>query len=294
MIKGRFSIKDLENLSGIQAHTIRIWEKRYQLLTPSRTQSNIRYYDAVNLSKLLNIAFLYKLGLKISKLAAMGDIQIQQEVGFYAQQVISDDIILMDFTKAMANFDAPLFEQTYHRLTTKSSLEEAFVKVLFPLMKNIGVQWQSSAITPAHEHFMSALLMRKLWVNIEGLEKHSSDVKKETYVLFLPENELHELSLVFYYYQLLIKGHQVVYLGANVPLDNLQSFTGRGNKTIFVSNFTVSPLKNDLPNYFAQFYKYLLQHTQNQFWVLGNQIATYNQPSLAKQIAICHKGLPIE
>ena len=154
-VKNVFSIKDLENLSGIKAHTIRIWEKRYNVLEPMRSDTNIRYYNLVNLQKLLNITLLHDHGYKISRIAKFTEQQIPEAV----REIISEKSVkshaISSFKMAMLNFDQSLFFKTYDTLLSEKSFREVFHEVFIPLMNEIGLLWQSETITPAHEHFIS-------------------------------------------------------------------------------------------------------------------------------------------
>ena len=165
-VKSQFSIKDLENLSGVKAHTIRIWEKRYNLLTPDRTDTNIRTYDLDNLKRLLNVTFLYKEGYKISKIAKLDDSEIQTLIEDLAIDS-QEDFALKAFKTAMFEFDEQLFTETYSKLSTQKSFREIFFDVFIPLLIEIGTLWQTGTIEPCHESFISELLKRKIIVNIE-------------------------------------------------------------------------------------------------------------------------------
>ena len=164
-IKNVFSIKDLENLSGIKAHTIRIWEKRYQVLEPMRTDTNIRLYDLVSLQKLLNITFLHEYGYKISKIATYSENEIQTLVKQIISSKNSKNHAINAFKMAMMNFDQQLFFNTYNWLAEEKSFKEIFHQVFIPLLDEIGLLWQTDTISPAHEHFISYLLRQKIILN---------------------------------------------------------------------------------------------------------------------------------
>ena len=169
-VKTRFTIKDLENLSGIKAHTIRIWEQRYNILEPHRTDTNIRYYDLKNLQKLLNVKLLYNRGFKISKIAALSPkellLLVKEQVGLTDKE----DAALNSFKMAMIKFDHQLFEQTYNQLLAHKTVREIFLEYFVPFLIDIGFLWQSNTITPAQEHFVTNLIKQKLHSNIERLQ----------------------------------------------------------------------------------------------------------------------------
>ncbi|MBC7494583.1 MAG: MerR family transcriptional regulator, partial [Flavobacterium sp.] len=169
-IKNTFSIKDLENLSGIKAHTIRIWEKRYNVLEPMRTDTNIRFYDLSCLQKLLNITLLHDYGYKISKISKMSEEKIPSLVREIISQKSAKHHAISSFKMAMMNFDQTLFTSTYNNLLSEKSFKEIFYDVFIPLMNEIGFLWQTDTITPAHEHFLSYLVKQKLLINTEKLQ----------------------------------------------------------------------------------------------------------------------------
>lgn len=264
-----FSIKDLENLSGIKAHTIRIWEKRYEILSPSRTDSNIRFYDIVNLQKLLNVTLLYNNGLKISKIAKLDKDELQIRVRELASRTEGNEKFLNAMKLAMLNFDQSLFENTYNRLVLENSFRNIFVEVFIPLLHSIGLEWQSNSITPAHEHFISNLIKQKLHINIERVQQIPPKYPEKIFVLFLPMNEIHELGLLYIQYELILKGYHAIYLGQSVPLDNLEVIQKVYSGVTFVSYFTVRPSADDVPDYLDQFETTILNKPGNKLWILG-------------------------
>ena len=189
-IKQDFTIKDLENISGIKAHTIRIWEKRYNLLAPKRTETNIRFYSNENLQKLLNIVLLNNNNFKISKIAKMSDEELILQSREMAFNSLNNDEAINSFKLAMFQFDKVLFNNTYNKLLLNMSFREVFKDVFIPFLDHIGLLWQTDTLIPAHEHFISNLIAQKIQINTEKLQYDISNTSK-TYVLFLPENEIH-------------------------------------------------------------------------------------------------------
>ncbi|MFD2890985.1 MerR family transcriptional regulator [Flavobacterium chuncheonense] len=273
-----FSVKDLENLSGIKAHTIRIWEKRYELFAPQRTDNNIRYYTTDDLKKLLNIAFLNSFGYKISKIAALSDGEIKDLVQQIHSEKTSASIAIANFKLAMFHFDSALFHKTYDDLKKTKSFEVIFEEVFMPLLDEIGLLWQTETLKPIHEHFISSLIRQKLFSAIEHLQLQQESVSNdEVFVLFLPLQEIHELGILYVHYLLLQKGKTVVYLGENVPVADLKSVTSLFDKITFVSYFTVYPTTDKVNDYLLDFHYEILQEKGNQLWILGRQSQFLNK-----------------
>jgi DNA-binding transcriptional MerR regulator len=267
-IKTRFSIKDLENLSGIKAHTIRIWEKRYHLLEPERTDTNIRFYNQENLQKLLNVAYLNDNGHKISKIAELNASDINQKVREITLDNTSLTPAINAMTLSMLSFDQPLFENTYNQLLTKYSFRDLFLNVMVQLLERIGLLWQSNSIVPAHEHFISTLIRQKLLVNIERVQNVQTDQSK-VFVLFLPINELHDIGLLYIHLELLLRGHKSVFLGHSVPLDNLKELQNAFDNITYITYFTVSPASTHALDFLIKAGKEVLSIRSESLLVLG-------------------------
>jgi len=258
IITNHFSIKDIENLSGIKAHTIRIWEKRYQLFEPKRTDTNIRYYVVEDLKKILNVSLLVSKGLKISKISKLSDDEIREAVILQVANSNSSEGFENAVLMAMLNFDQNQFELIYNKLTAEFSFREIFNNLFIPLLYKIGLQWQSDTITPAHEHFISNLITQKLHVNIERVNQTDNVVNDKVFVLFLPLQEIHQLGLLFIQYELILKGYKTIFLGERVPLESLESVFKLHKNISFISYFTVFPPKEKVIEYLKSFeQKYL-------------------------------------
>lgn len=268
-IKSVFSIKDLENLSGIKAHTIRIWEKRYNVLEPMRSDTNIRFYDASNLQKLLNITLLHNHGYKISKISKHNS----KEISELAKKIINDksatNHAVNAFKMAMMNFDQTLFTTTYNELLSKKTLKDVFCDVFIPLMEEIGLLWQTKTITPAHEHFISHLVRQKILVNTEALQNSDSIHDDKVFVLFLPQNEIHELGLLYLNYELIYNGYKTIYLSESVPLSDLKDITNYFENICFVTYTTIEPEKNKINDYIQEFNDEILSKSNSQLWLAG-------------------------
>lgn len=250
-IKTVFTIKDLENISGIKAHTIRIWEKRYNLFEPNRTDTNIRYYSTESLLKLLNVALLNKHNHKISKIADMSEGQIivnARELAF--KHAVNDDAINA-FKMSMFQFDKVLFNTTYNRLLHKKTFREIFKEVFIPFLNHVGLLWQTNTVMPAHEHFISNLIIQKIQLNTEKLEAAATN-QDYTFVFFLPEGEVHEIGLLYLNYELVLRGSQTIYLGQSLPLANLDYFFNGELKVCFITSMTVKPYEDKVVEYFNE------------------------------------------
>ena len=269
-IKQDFTIKDLENISGIKAHTIRIWEKRYSLLTPKRTETNIRYYTPENLTKLLNIVLLNNNSFKISKIAAMSDDDIKLQSRELAFSIATNDEAINAFKVSMFQFDKILFNNTYNKLLHKKTFREIFKDVFIPFLEHIGLLWQTDTLLPAHEHFISNLITQKIQLNTEKLQYNISNSNK-TYVLFLPENEIHELGLLYLNYELVLRENHTIYLGQSLPLNNLNYFLDSDREVSFITSLTIQPYDDKIENYFNEINE-VMKGTKNQFIATGRKV----------------------
>lgn len=233
-----YSIKDLEQLSGIKAHTLRIWEQRYNLLNPKRTDTNIRFYDDDDLKLILNVALLNDNGYKISKIASMASEEMRGEVMKLTERTLTHDDQIHALTICMIEMDEERFDKVLSTNILKLGFEQTMMNIIYPFMSKIGVLWQTGAINPAHEHFISNLVRQKLIVAIDG-QVASGDGKK--FLLFLPEGELHEISLLFASYLIKSKGNKVIYLGQNTPNEDLLAVYKIHQPDYMLTIITTSP-----------------------------------------------------
>jgi MerR family transcriptional regulator, light-induced transcriptional regulator len=276
-VKTIFTVKDLENLSGIKAHTIRIWEKRYQIFKPQRTENNIRLYENQDLTNLLNVSFLNNFGYKISKIAKLNETERQDLVKSIYSEKSKRDLAINDFKIAMLNFDAKLFHKVYDEICKDKSFKDVFYNIFIPLLDEIGMLWQTGTIKPSHEHFISYLIKQKLNSIIENLQLNTPVTNDKIYVLFLPQTEVHDLGLMFINAELINNGYQTVFLGDNIPLEDLEDFINHFDDITFVSYFTVAPTADELDNYLSNFYSKILENTSNELWILGKQMQYANK-----------------
>ena len=271
-VKTSFSIKNLEHLSGIKAHTIRIWEKRYNLFEPERTETNIRLYNLDSLQKLLNVSLLYKNGFKISKIAKMEVLEIKEKVHTITLQKSPYDWSLGLFKLSMINFDQRMFTNTFDELMEKMSFGEIYQSIFTPLMIELGVLWQTNSISPSHEHFVTSLIKQKIHSLCEKLQENQPINANKTFVLYLPDNEIHELGLLYLNYEILVRGYKTIFLGQSVPTASLSNFQDKSEKMIFVSCFTIEPNQDRVVDYLDEFEKEVLSSEEkSELWITGFQ-----------------------
>jgi len=272
-MKSDFSIKDLENISGIKAHTIRIWEKRYKLLEPERTETNIRHYGLRSLQKLLNVAFLNSNGIKISKIAKLSNEEVSAHVREIASRGNIEHHAINAFKMSMFHFDQVLFYKTYMNLLERYTFREIFYDVFIPLLNEMGLLWQTNTISPAHEHFISAHIKQKILLNIEKLQSLEPKPATRTFVLFLPENEIHDIGLLFVNYELRSRGYHTIFLGESIPMESLSDVLEFFNEITFISYFTVKPIeREDVLIYLDNFKELLLKKESSKLWLLGHKL----------------------
>lgn len=236
-----YSIKELEKLSGIKAHTIRIWEKRYNLIDPHRTNTNIRYYTDEDLKKILNVAVLNRQGIKISNIAKLNDLELKEEIVRVTKSTKSHDTIVDSLVIAMVDLDEYKLESIIDRSIAKIGFKTTVLDVLYPFLEKVGILWQSGDVNPAQEHFVSNLIRQKIIAAAEQLP-HTFFPKAKKFILLLPEDEYHELSLLFAQYLLKESHHEVIYLGQSVPYsDVLTTGSSKHFDYILVSSTTPRP-----------------------------------------------------
>ncbi|HTH31989.1 MAG TPA: MerR family transcriptional regulator [Lacibacter sp.] len=215
----KFTIKDLENLSGIKAHTIRIWEQRYSFLKPQRTATNIRYYSNLELKMLLNISLLNKYGYKISHIDRMSNEELREKTLTLTSAEAQQERLINELIQHMIDVELEGFEKILDQHVQAKGIEKTITYIIFPFLERIGILWLTDHINPAQEHLITNIIRQKLIVGIENAITPLS--LKAKMLLFLPENEHHEIGLLFLHYLLKSRGVKVIYLGASVPLKDL-------------------------------------------------------------------------
>ena len=286
-VKSEFSIKNLENISGIKAHTIRIWEKRYKLLSPERTDTNIRKYSLESLRKLLNINLLYKNGFKISKIANLEPDKISPLVREIALENNTENISINALKLAMVNFDVGMFDIKYKILVENYGFEYVFFKIFVPLMTELGILWQTGAICPSHEHFVTSLIKQKIHVQTEKIQnKKSVEKSSPKFVVFLPENEIHELSILYLNYLVLSKGFQTIFLGQSIPIKSLKTLLSQNEVLHFITYITVQPSRSDISNYIKLFEEDIIIGKNNKLSIFGPQTKFLTSQELPKNVFV--------
>lgn len=217
---GEYTIKDLERLSGIKAHTIRIWEKRYNVISPGRTTTNRRRYSDNDLRKLINISILNRSGFKISRIVSMSIKEMEEKVSLISQDITQTDTRIESLIVAMISLDEPGFNKLIDSSIKELGLEKAFIELIFPFLGRVGILWVTGSIVPAEEHFVSNLVRQKLIAHIDA-QDFSEKTSGKKVLLYLPENEWHEMGILFYSYLARKHGHRVLYLGSATPIDSL-------------------------------------------------------------------------
>lgn len=243
---GAYYIKDLESITGIKAHTIRIWEQRYNLVTPKRTITNIRFYDDEDVKLLLNIALLNKKGLKISKIANLSKSEIHSEALITCKKRNENDDLINSLLLATYNLSETAFNKVFSSYIMKEGFDNAITKLAFPFLQRLGDLWASNALHPALEHFASNIIKQKLQIAAQGQTKKTDNHKK--FILFLPPGELHEFGLLYANYVIRSYGHEVIYFGQNVPITDLFKTIETVNAdyilTVFsICNSDIEPIK---------------------------------------------------
>ncbi|MEM8888408.1 MAG: MerR family transcriptional regulator [Bacteroidota bacterium] len=245
---GKYLIRDLERLSNIKAHTLRVWEQRYGIISPKRSATNIRYYDDKDLQLVLNISFLNRNGHKISKISKMAPAEISEKVRKISASNLEFPNQVNALVIAMVNLDEERFEKIISTNTLQFGFENTMLKIVYPFLARIGILWQTGSINPAHEHFITSLIRQKLIVAIDG-QISPPNPQAKRYVLFLPEGELHEMSLLFAAYLIKSRHNKVIYLGQNLPLKDLELILELYKPDYLVSIITSYPSGDDLSGF---------------------------------------------
>lgn len=261
-----YSIKDLEHLSGIKAHTIRIWEQRYDLFSPQRTATNIRFYNNDDLKLILNIATLKDHGYKISKIVAMPKDLLAEEVQKISFEDRSHQDQISALTLAMIDLDENAFTNILDECTRMLGFEKAMMDIIYPFMRKIGILWMTNSINPAQEHFISHLVRQKM---IVATDHAGSNEDGPLFLLFLPEGELHELGLLFANFILRSKGAKTIFFGQTVPLDALEEVYHKLNPQYMLTAMTTAPEAKEV----QKFLKKLGSKFKNcQVYVTGSRV----------------------
>lgn len=267
-----YSIKDLERITGIKAHTIRIWEKRYGIVAPDRTESNIRLYCDMEVKKLMNVSILLRNGYKISRVAELDQDQLSRKVMEISMVSNGYDSQIESLVSAMIELDESRFEKLLNMAILKEGFENSVLKVLYPFFERVGVLWQAGSINPAHEHFITNLVKQKIYVAIDSIPVPTgNNVKK--FLLFLPEWELHELGLLVYDYMIKRNGFKVIYLGQNVPEEDVYAVTDFIDPDYLLVGFANRVSREKLEGYIDRVSR---RYPAKKIFITGHQTAAIN------------------
>jgi DNA-binding transcriptional MerR regulator len=264
---GKYSIKELEQLSGIKAHTIRIWEKRHKLIDPQRTTTNIRFYSDDDLKKIINVSLLNSNGLKISKIAGMTTAEMSRKIIEISETQPEASVHIDQLVIGMVELDEEKFEKVLSGLILRFGFEKTIVDVIYPFLEKIGILWQTHHINPAQEHFISNLIRQKVIVAIDALPIPPRNSKGV--LLFLPEHELHEISLLFSHYRFRKAGFRTYYFGQTVPFNDLKAAYEIHRPEFLITCITSPMTRNGLENFLER----LATHfQQSEILLMGYQI----------------------
>lgn len=273
-----YSIKDLEHLSGVKAHTIRIWEKRYSLLDPDRTDTNIRYYSDKDVRKILNVAMLIKNGYKISHIASFDASKLQSEVIRINRNSGDPNKYIDQLLFLTVNLDSFGFEQLLDKLIEENDLRKVIEQIVFPFFERIGILWQAGSIFTAHEHFVSNLIRHRL---IRETGKFEISTTAPALLFFLREDEWHELGLLYLNYLAAQAGFRCIYLGQSLPFEDLANLLSAGKFDFVCTSFVNAIGKSELELYLANL---SLTFNSGKILISGRQVLV-NKPKLPSNVA---------
>jgi DNA-binding transcriptional MerR regulator len=273
-----YTIKDLEQISGIKAHTIRIWEQRYHFLQPQRTETNIRSYSAEELKVILNVSLLNKYGYKISHIDKMSPADIDEKILSLNQLDAEKERLVNGLIKDMVSLNMYSFERQLDTYIGQKGIEKAITEIIFSFLERVGVLWITNHINPAQEHLATNIIRQKMILGIEKLPniiQHNKQI-----VLFMPEGEYHEVGLLFVHFLLKQKGYGIDYLGANVPMVDLKYLTEVKKVDLLYTHIT-APIKGfKMPKFMDQ----LAQVNPNIPVVVSGQMAQEFKGNIPKHI----------
>ncbi len=240
-----FTIKDIAELSGIKTHTLRIWESRYDFLSPGRSDTNIRRYSNEELKIILNIALLNRNGFKISQLSAMSDAEMQKNI--LALTDVEEDRVFNQLLMYMFEMKVFHFEKLLSKVVDEQGLEKTMTNTIWPFMEKVGLLWSINHLVPAQEHLITVVIRQKIIAAIDDLPLQVED--KNPMVIYLPEGEYHEIGALFLYYILKKNKIPVIYLGANVPLDDVIYVSKESNPGYLCLHLTAAGKNFNIPAY---------------------------------------------
>lgn len=263
MQKRQYSIGDLEKLSGIKAHTIRVWERRHGVIKPERTDTNIRYYHEGELLKLLNISILIQSGYRISKISDLGIEELRDLVIKTCAESDNPEILIETLIVAMLSLDEYKFLQVLNDSIDKRGIENTFEEIEIPFVKRLGLLCDEKTINEVQRNFMFNLIRQKLIVAIDSIKEDSFKAIGKRIVFFMPKAEWSEIILLFYSFVARKAGFEVLYLGPSIPLESLRSDNSiNKNDILFLSldsTCSDSELNNEIVPFLNENYPDLLK-----------------------------------
>jgi MerR family transcriptional regulator, light-induced transcriptional regulator len=269
----QYSIKDLEKLTGIKAHTIRIWEKRYDIVVPHRTSTNIRFYTDMDLKKLMNVASLVRFGIKISLLSGLSYEELNEKIVEMYHKPNESNTQIDQLIVAMTDLDDKKFNIILSNATLDKGFENTIIDVISPFMERLGLLWQTGNINTAHERFVMNILRQKLIVAIDGIY-YQSNKNSKLFILFLPKDELHEIELLFFRYIIRKNGHKIVYLGQSIPFLDLKEIVNIKSPDCLFTCINLPQTVTELKIYLEKLSNLFPQKT---IFVAGKQINCCNE-----------------
>ena len=251
-----YTLNELEKLTGILAATIRVWERRYNIMKPKRTDTNRRWYDDDDLRRLINISVIYHSGIKISKIAKYSESELEEKVEFLTRDSVSSDVHINSLIVAMLSFNGNAVNEILLRSIINCGFEETFSNVVFPFLRRVGIMWHTGSVNTGAEHFITNIFRGRLISAIDSLPP-ANDPKRKRVIMYLPDNELHEMGLLFYLYLIRKLGHEVLYLGQATPFLALTEVNEKWHSDILVtgvlSNLSISEPQEYLNNLSSTF-----------------------------------------
>ncbi len=244
---GQYSIKELEKLSGIKAHTIRIWEKRHRIVEPIRSNTNIRLYSDEDLKRIINVALLNSNGIRISQIARMTQEEISRKITELSEHKSAFEIFVDQLVVAMIDMDEMKFEEVISQLTERYGFERTLTETIYPFLEKIGVLWQAGTVNPAQEHFISNLIRQKLILAVASVPIPSQSARKA--LLFLPEGEFHEFGLLFFNFIARKNGIYTYYLGQSVPFSDVQAVYHIHKPQLIITSFVSTPATSQVKQF---------------------------------------------
>ncbi|MEO8116157.1 MAG: MerR family transcriptional regulator [Bacteroidota bacterium] len=274
-----FSISDMSRYSGILPHTIRIWEQRYNTLTPKRSDGNTRYYDGNQLRRLLNIVSLMEDGYKISGLSALKDSDIQEMI--FEKESIHVDApfkhFILQLISAGLNYDECQFEKIYSSCIARFDFQVTYINIICPMLQQVGTMWSCEKVLPPQEHFLSNLLRQKFFSAINELPPGAKS--NNTWLLFLPEDEYHDIGLLYAHYILRLAGEKVIYLGASMQSETILEVL----KSVKVKNLLMFRVHDDLPDLSTKILSEIVKkYPKLNLFMAGNNDCAANKKNLKK------------